>query len=67
MGVLVYVACPESERTTRAVELLRRTGARETATLEKEAEKSLSVVDLAFQPFWRTSDRPFIARRLQEA
>jgi hypothetical protein len=36
MGVLVYVACPESERTTRAVELLRRTGARETATLEKE-------------------------------
>jgi len=36
MGALVYVACSESERTTRAVELLRRTGARETATLEKE-------------------------------
>jgi hypothetical protein len=36
MGVLIYVACPESEKTTRAMELLRRTGARETATLEKE-------------------------------
>ena len=36
MGVLVYVACSESERTTRAVELLRRTGARESSTLEKE-------------------------------
>ena len=36
MGVLVYVACSGSERTTRAVELMRRTGADETATLEKE-------------------------------
>jgi hypothetical protein len=36
MGVLVYVACSGSERTTRAVELMRRTGAHETATLEKE-------------------------------
>jgi hypothetical protein len=36
MGVLIYVACPESEKTTQAIELLRRTGARETATLEKE-------------------------------
>jgi hypothetical protein len=36
MGALVYVACSESERTTRAIELLRRTGARETAALEKE-------------------------------
>src|ERR1700694_909821 len=36
MGALVYVACSGSERTTRAVELMRRTGARETATLEKE-------------------------------
>jgi hypothetical protein len=36
MGVLVYVACSESEGTTRAIELLRRTGARETAALEKE-------------------------------
>jgi hypothetical protein len=36
-GVLVYVACPENSKTTWAVELLRRTGAREIATLEKEA------------------------------
>jgi hypothetical protein len=34
MGVLVYVACPEMARTTQAVEVLRRTGANETATLE---------------------------------
>lgn len=34
MGVLVYVACPERGRTTRAVEVLRQTGANETATLE---------------------------------
>jgi hypothetical protein len=33
MGVLVYVTCPRGARTDRAVELLRRTGARETATL----------------------------------
>jgi len=32
-GVLVYVACPENSKTASAVELLRRTGARETATL----------------------------------
>ena len=32
-GVLVYVACPENSKTTSAVELLRRTGASETATL----------------------------------
>ncbi len=36
VGVLIYVACSEGEKTTRAIELLRRTGARETATLEKE-------------------------------
>jgi len=36
-GVLVYVACPENSKTTWAAELLRRTGARETAMLgEKE-------------------------------
>jgi len=36
-GVLVYVACPENSKPTWAVELLRRSGARETATLgEKE-------------------------------
>jgi hypothetical protein len=37
MGVLVYVACPERDRTTKAVEVLRRTGASETATLERAA------------------------------
>jgi hypothetical protein len=35
MGVLVYVACQERERTSQAVEVLRRTGASETATLER--------------------------------
>jgi len=35
-GVLVYVACPENSSTTWAVELLRRTGAREAATLQQE-------------------------------
>ena len=36
-GVLVYVACPENSKPTWAVELLRRSGACETATLgEKE-------------------------------
>jgi hypothetical protein len=34
MGVLVYVACPGSATTTRAVEVLRRTGAHEAAALE---------------------------------
>ncbi len=42
MGVLVYVACPESERTTRAVELLRWTGARETATLKEVALEAVA-------------------------
>jgi hypothetical protein len=36
MGVLVYVACPEEVRTTQAVEVLRRTGAHESAALERE-------------------------------
>jgi hypothetical protein len=35
MGILIYVACPESDRTTKAMEVLRRTGASETATLER--------------------------------
>jgi len=42
-GVLVYVACPETSKMTGAVELLRRTGARETATLGKE-ETALEAV-----------------------
>ncbi|MGA8764323.1 MAG: hypothetical protein WB562_15760 [Candidatus Sulfotelmatobacter sp.] len=37
MGVLVYVVCPGDEaKTSRAAEVLRRTGAQETATLEKQ-------------------------------
>lgn len=35
MGVLVYVACMESDRTMRAIEVLRRTGANETAALDR--------------------------------
>ncbi|HEY1660351.1 MAG TPA: hypothetical protein VGG14_18510 [Candidatus Sulfotelmatobacter sp.] len=34
MGVLVYVACPESQKMTWACELLRHTGAREASTLD---------------------------------
>ena len=33
VGALVYVTCPEGPRTDRAIELLRSTGARETAVL----------------------------------
>jgi hypothetical protein len=33
-GVLLYVSCPGRGKTTRAVEVLRRTGANETAALE---------------------------------
>jgi hypothetical protein len=34
VGVLVYVACPERARADWAIELLRRTGAREAANVE---------------------------------
>ena len=36
-GVLVYVACPETAGMTRAVEVMRTTGARETSTLQRAA------------------------------
>ncbi len=36
IGVLIYVACPEKTKMTQAVEVLRRTGARESATLERQ-------------------------------
>ena len=36
LGVMVYVSCSELARTNWAIELLRRTGAREAATVEKE-------------------------------
>ncbi|MGA7513675.1 MAG: hypothetical protein WBW46_12325 [Candidatus Sulfotelmatobacter sp.] len=35
-GVLIYVSCSESAKSNWAIELLRRTGARESATLERE-------------------------------
>jgi hypothetical protein len=38
VGVLVYVSCPESAKTDWAIELLRRTGAQEAATLALEAQ-----------------------------
>jgi hypothetical protein len=37
VGVLVYVSCPENTGTNWAIELLRRTGAEEAATLETES------------------------------
>jgi hypothetical protein len=36
VGVLVYVSCPETANTMGAFQLLRQTGARETATLHAE-------------------------------
>jgi hypothetical protein len=36
MGVLVYVSCSGRAKIARALEVLRRTGATETAALEKE-------------------------------
>jgi len=42
MGALVYVACSEMARTTQAVEILRRTGANETATLENAVAQDLA-------------------------
>jgi hypothetical protein len=36
MGVLVYVACAESENAAFAVEILRRTGAKEPGLLEQD-------------------------------
>ncbi|MGA8429419.1 MAG: hypothetical protein WB729_06330 [Candidatus Sulfotelmatobacter sp.] len=41
-GVLVYVACPGSNKSGRAMELLRRTGAREAAVLDVQ-EAALAV------------------------
>ena len=39
-GVLLYVACPERAEMARAVEVLRKTGARETSTLQRAAAQS---------------------------
>ena len=38
LGALVYVACSESAKTLWAQEVLRHTGARETATLQENLE-----------------------------
>ena len=35
LGVLVYVSCPDNAKTMWACEVLRHTGARESATLEE--------------------------------
>jgi len=37
LGVMVYVSCPENTRADWAIELLRQTGAREAAALERQA------------------------------
>jgi hypothetical protein len=37
VGALVYVSCKESDKANRVIELLRRTGAQEAASVEKFA------------------------------
>jgi hypothetical protein len=44
LGVLVYVSCAESAKTLWAREVLRHTGARETATLEETTPMSAAAV-----------------------
>ena len=44
LGVLVYVSCAESAKTLWAREVLRHTGARETATLEETTTLSAAAV-----------------------
>jgi hypothetical protein len=41
-GVLVYIACPEKAGRSKAIELLRLTGAYETATLEQALQQELA-------------------------
>jgi hypothetical protein len=41
-NVLVYIACPEKAGTSKAIELLRLTGAYETATLEQALQQELA-------------------------
>jgi hypothetical protein len=43
-GALVYVSCPENARTDRAMELLGRTGATQTAILSAEMKAAAAVV-----------------------
>jgi hypothetical protein len=43
LGVLVYVSCAESAKTFWAQEVLRHTGARETATLQERFENVMTM------------------------
>lgn len=43
VGALVYVSCPESAKTAGAIDLLRRTGAREAASLGMEKAAAVAV------------------------
>lgn len=47
LGVLVYVACDENAKTQWAQEVLRHTGARETATLPDQMEEAFVTVGVA--------------------
>jgi hypothetical protein len=43
LGILVYVSCAENAKTLWALEALRHTGARETATLEERMTVAATV------------------------
>ncbi|MGA8618469.1 MAG: hypothetical protein WB660_08110 [Candidatus Sulfotelmatobacter sp.] len=43
LGVLVYISCSESAKTLWAQEVLRHTGAHETATLEEKLEEVMTM------------------------
>jgi hypothetical protein len=47
LGVLVYVSCSESAKTLWAQEVLRHTGAHETATLQDTMEEVLTTMSVA--------------------
>jgi hypothetical protein len=44
VGALVYVSCQESGKAKTAIELLRRMGAREAASLETESRETMKAV-----------------------
>jgi hypothetical protein len=47
VGVLVYVSCGESAKTLWAQEVLRHTGAKETATLHEQMQEVMNTVSAA--------------------
>jgi hypothetical protein len=49
-GVLIYVSCDESAKTLWAQEVLRHTGARETARLDDEMESIVSTMSVTIPP-----------------